>query len=666
MAAVLTREPDFAALPAATPPAIRALIKRCLERDPKRRLRDIGEARMVLDSPTTAAPARSAVVATPAPVRSLMWPIAAAVLAIALVAVSVLLWRSTNQLAASAVRTGITPPGNITFDLTIDPMVALSRDGSTMAFVGIDAGIRRLYVRRLSDFEPKMLAGTEGASSPFFSPSGEWIGFFSERLKKIPVGGGPVIDLADASDNRGAVWTDDDTIIYTPDASTPIYRISAAGGGSPVAVSKIDQEKQERTHRWPSLLPGGKEVLVTVGSAAHPDDYDDATIVAIRLDTGARRVVLERGRMAQYVSSGHLVFLRGQILYAVPFDLASGVAGTSPVPVIDGVSGDVTTGSANYAVSNSGTIAFVPGDPRGSERRIAWVDRQGKPTFIDVPPALYSDPHVSPDGKQIAVTMITGKSEMDIYLIDAARGGTPRRLTSDGNARTAIWSRDGKRLTYTVYDRARNVTKILSRPSDGIGEPTQIIEVPGVGFTESIAPDDTLTFSCNPSTAGQHADLYKLAPQPGSKPVKVVEGSKGDVYSGIVSPDGKWLAYTATEGGRYEVFVQSYAKGGSRTQVSTAGGFEPRWSSDSRALFFSQATTQMMVDVEPGDAFHPGKPRELFVGTMPPTSDSGQTYVVAPTRDGFLMLRPARDHAGPQEIRVIQNWFSELTKQTVK
>ena len=665
MAAVLTREPDFAALPAATSPAIRALLKRCLERDAKRRLRDIGEARMVLESPAASAAPHAAPVTAPATGGSKMWPIAAVILALALVAVSILLWRSPNQLTAPAVRTGIVPPRNITFDVTIDPVVAVSRDGSTIAFMGIDAGIRRLYVRRLADFEPRVLAGTEGASTPFFSPNGQWIGFFSERLKKISVDGGPVIELADAPDNRGAVWTDDDNIIYTPGPATPIYRISANGGGSPVAVSTLDQSKQERTHRWPSLLPGGKEVLVTVGSAEHPDDYDDATIVAIRLDTGARRVVLEHGRMAQYVSSGHLAFLRGQVLHAVPFDTNRGVAGTSPLPLIDGVSGDVTTGSANYSVSDTGTLVFVPGDPRGSERRIAWVDRQGKPTFIDVPPALYTDPHVSPDGKQIAVTIITNKSETDVYIIDAARG-TTRRLTSDGGARTAIWSRDSKRVMYTAYDRARNVTRILSRSADGIGEPSFVIELAGVGYTESFAPDDTLIFSNSPSTAGTHFDLYTLATKPDSKPVKVVDGAKADVLGGTVSPDGKWLAYCAFGSGRYEVFVQPYARGGSRTQISTAGGVEPRWSSDSRVLFFAQGASQMAVDVEPGDVFHPSKPREMFLGVMPPTSDSSQTYVVAPTRDGFLMLRPARDNAGPQEIRIIQNWFSELRAHTGK
>jgi eukaryotic-like serine/threonine-protein kinase len=660
LAAVLTREPDFAALPPATPASVVSLLRHCLERDPKRRLRDIGDGKMELDAPAaTATPATSGA-STPAPSRGALWRVATTALAIALVTIAALWWRSAGRDAASPVRTSVNLPPAVTVDFTLYPVVTVSRDGSTIAFIGIDGGIRRLYVRRLNDFDPRAIEGADGASSPFFSPDGAWIGFFADgQLKKVSAGGGPVIRLADASDNRGGVWTDDDTIIYAPSASSPVYRIAAAGG-SATALSKIDEAKKERTHRWPAQLPGGKTVLVTVGSVEHPDDYDDATIQTIRLDNGERRVVVQGGRMAMYAATGHLLFVRGQVLYAVPFDVARGVAGTSPVPVIDGVSGDVTTGSANYGVADSGAVVFVPGDPRGSERRIAWVDRQGRATPIDAAPAAYADPHLSPDGRHIAVSIATGTSARDIYLVDAARG-TSRRMTLDGNSRTPLWSRDGRRLIYISYDRTRNVSRIMSRSADGVGEPAELSEVAGQAYAEEIASDGAVMLSANLSTAGSHFSVYRLQDQSGAKPVPVLSSPTGDMVQAAISPDGRWLAYCSSESGRFEIYVESFGSRGSRSQISTAGGVEPRWALDGRALFYTQASSMMMVPIDPGPAFSPGKARVLFAGVASPSTDSGQTYAVPPTGDRFLMLRPSRENAGPPEIRLILNWFSELT-----
>jgi serine/threonine-protein kinase len=660
LAAVLTREPDFPGLPPATPASVVSLLRHCLERDPKRRLRDIGDGRIALDSPGAAATAAPTGISTLAPSRGLLWRAATGALAIALVVVTALWWRSSERNAATAIRTAVNLPPGVTVDFTLYPLVAVSRDGSRIAFVGIDGGIRRLYVRRLNEFEPKALEGADGASSPFFSPDGAWIGFFADgQLKKVSAGGGPVIRLADASDNRGGVWTDDDTIIYAPSASSPVYRIAAAGG-SATALSKIDEARKERTHRWPAQLPGGKTVLVTVGSVEHPDDYDDATIQAIRLDNGERRVVVQGGRMASYATTGHLLFVRGQVLYAVPFDVERGVAGTSPVPVIDGVSGDVTTGSANYAVAGSGAVVFVPGDPRGSERRIAWVDRQGRATPIDAAPAAYSDPHLSPDGRQIAVSIATGTSARDIYLVDAVRG-TSRRMTLDGNSRTPLWSRDGRLLIYIAYDRTRNVSRIMSRSADGVGEPAELSEVPGQAYAEEIASDGALMLTASQSTAGSYFSVYRLQIQPGSKPVRVLSAPTGDTVQAAISPDGRWLAYCSSESGRFEIYVESFGSRGSRSQISTSGGVEPRWAIDGRALFYTQANSMMMVPIDPGPAFNPGKARVMFAGVAPPSTDSGQTYAVAPAGDRFLMLRSSRENAGPPEIRLILNWFSELT-----
>ena len=662
MAAVLTREPEFGALPASTPAPLIALMRRCLERDPRRRLRDIGEARIALDAPMIDAPPAPGVTAATVASRraTMMWRVVAAGLALALAIVSAGWWRTASTNRGLGARAAILLPGDVTFDLALYPVVEVSPDGATIALVGSSGGVRRLYVRRLSDFEPRLLEGTDDASSPFFSPDGRWLGFFAGgKLKKVSADGGPVIVLADAEENRGGVWTDSDTIIYAPNAASPVFRVAGAGG-TPTAISTVEQSKSERTHRWPTVLPDGQTVVFTVGSVEHPDDYDDARIDSVRLDTGERRVVIERGRMARYASTGHLLFLRGKVLYAVRFDPDRGTVGGSEVPVIDGVSGDVTTGAANYAVAESGAIVFVPGDPAGGVRRLAWVDQNGVATPIDATPAFYSDPHVSPDGLRVAIAVMGTGSARDLHVIDIARG-TSSRLASGGENRTPFWSMDSRRLIYVTRDRGRNMSVVMTRSADGTGDPEVVGEVAGQAYIDDVTHDGaTALLSVDPSTAGARFSIVKLAVRAGAKAVPLLSNAASNVYSPSLSPDDRWLAYVSNETGRAEVYVQSFASGGNRSRVSNAGGAEPRWAVDGRTLYYVQAGTLMSVPVESGVAFSPGRPRALFDGLLPPVTDSGQTFDVAPRGDRFLMLQPVRDGAGTPEVRLILNWFDEL------
>jgi serine/threonine-protein kinase len=670
LAAVLRQDVDWSALPASTPGVVRQLIARCLERDPKRRLRDIGEARIALESPAAMTETeRSSPTIAPAAAVPLQRGfgaihVIAAALLVALLAVSWLWWRASASGAAGVMtRVAVTLPPDVTLNLAIHPVVAMSRDGSKMAIVASRKGAAQLYLRPMNEFEPRPIAGTDDASSPFFSPDGTWIGFFARgKLKKVPAAGGPVIALADASDDRGGVWADDDTIIYTPGPATPIYKVPAAGG-TPTAASTIDEAKHERTHRWPTLLPDGKTVLVTVGSVEHPDDYDEATIVAIRLDTGERHVVINGGRTARYVSSGHLLFLRDKVLFAVPFDVRRVAVNGTPVPVIDGISGDVTTGSAHYGVSEGGTIAFVPGDPSGGDRRLVWVDKQGKSSAIDTSPGQYGDPHVAPDGRRAAVTISGGASLRDIYVIDTVRGTSSRLTFGAAENRSPVWSHDGQRLFYVVYDRARNVSTITTKAADGSGEARAITEVNGQAYAEDVTRDEsTLLFSANPSTVRGQFEVFRVAVQGGSKPIRILATSLNDVQNSALSPDGKWLAYYSSETGRPNVYVQSFPSGGSRAQVSPAGGTEPHWAPDGRALYYQQADGMMMVPIDAGPAFSPGKPQMLFGGVSVTSTDSGQTYDVAPKGDRFLMLRSVREGGPAPEVRVIVNWFDELRR----
>jgi hypothetical protein len=393
--------------------------------------------------------------------------------------------------------------------------------------------------------------------------------------------------------------------------------------------------------------------------------------------------------MASYVSTGHLLYVRGRLLYAVPFDAETLQVRGMAVPVVDGVSGDTTTGAANYAVSASGTLAYVPGDPAGADRRIGWVDMKGGVTLIDVPSASYVDPHVAPDGRRIAVSIISSASVRDIWVIDSMRG-TSSRLTFGGLNRTPIWSRDGKQLYFVTYDAAKNLSGIMTRAADGSGETQRLRDLPGQAYLEDLSPDgSTLLLSSTgtmwnsrgvPQSAADKADNSRVASAPntlvtGRAAIYRVSVTRSDAepevaavdaYNAAVSPNGRWLAYVTRENGRDDIFVQSFGSSGGRVQVSTTGGVEPRWAPDSRALYYLQNDQLVTVPIEPGDAFVSGRPRVLFGDVAQVLTDSVETYNIAPAGDRFVMLRPADDRATMAEVRVDLNWFDDLRRLIVR
>jgi serine/threonine-protein kinase len=672
LAAVLRQDVDWTLLPKSTPAPLVALLKRCLERDSKRRLRDIGEVRLALDPATaTSMPLVGAVSAAPsAEVRSRrIWPLAVG--AVLLVAATAGVTRFSAPRGAqpqAATRVSIAPPADGSFALAGHSAIAISRDGSMIAVAINTKGQSQLYIRLLKEFDPRPLSGTTDASSPFFSPDGTWIGFFAQgKLKKVPATGGPVITLADADDNRGGAWVDDDTIVYAPAPTSALLRISASGG-TPQPASVLDEQKHERTHRWPSLLPDGKTVLVTIGSVEHPDDYDDATIEAIRLDTHARVAVLKGGRMAIYASAGQLLFLRGKVLYAVPFDAARLQLAGAPVPIVDGVAGDTTTGAGDYSISTTGTLAYVPGDPTGGQHTLAWVDLVGAATPIDAPPALYCDPKISPDGKRIALSIIESSSARNISVIDPTRG-TTSKLTFGGMNRTPLWSHDGKSLYYVSYQATTNNSDVMRLAADGSGTPAKVQEIPGQVYLEDATPDgQTLLLSISAAAGGRgrqvgsgHSIILRL-PVGGGEPQLLVSETD-DAFNAAVSPDGRWLAYVSAATGRYEVFAQSLSSGGGRAAISATGGTEPRWAPDGRAIYYTNGDQMVAVPVDSGTALQPGRPKTLFSGAVYVSIDSAETYHIAPSGDRFVMMQAADHHSTAQEVRAILNWFTELSRR---
>jgi len=670
LASVLRQEIEWTRLPATTPPAIVHLLRRCLERDPKRRLRDIGEARIALEQAGSIAsgivvPAPPAAAAAAGRSRRAPWVALAAGVAMlaAGLAIGQRLRPSTD---APTLRLTTLLPPDVTIDPSTYPILAISHDGSTVAFAGVNNGTSRLYVRRLTESDAHPLRETEGGTGPFFSPDDAWIGFFADtKLKKTPTAGGPVVTFSGGADVRGGVWTSADTIVFAQDATTFLREIPASGGTTR-AVTTLDQSRQERTHRWPALMPDQKTVLFNVGTVAHPNDYDDGTIEAVNLETGKRQLVVQGGRMPQYAAAtGDLLFVRGKILYALAVDAKTLQVRGKPRPVVDGVLGDPTTGSAFYAVSDAGTLVYAPGDPSGALRRFAWVDREGRASPIDLPAALYLDPRVSPDGRRIAFAIVDAtSSDADIWIADPARG-TSSRLTSHGVYRSPVWSRDGRRVFDVSYDSKNNRATIEARAADGTGQPEAIGAIEGPTFIDDISVDgSTLYLDATPPAGGAagRAGIYRLSTtgDPHSKPTPFLAPTTADLAGSAVSPDGRWLAFVSTESGRFEIFVQSLRDGSGRMQVSTSGGQNPHWAADGRTIYYLQGADALAVSVETAGGLAVGKPRRMFGQQLALYFDSQQYYTVAP--DGrLLMMRPSDDRAVP-ELRVITNWFADLRR----
>ena len=668
IAAVVTRDPDWAALPAGVPAATRRLLERCLHKDPKRRLRDIGEARLTLESISTDASSSVAgSVITPAssegrPTFRLIH-IVATVLAVALLAATIVLlntWRSRGAAEPPVTRAAFALPAGLSLNLTVRPPLAISRDGAKIVIAARQKGADQLYLRLIGEFEPRPLPGTEGGFNPFFSPDGAWIAFFANgKLRKMPAAGGPVVALADVADPRGGAWVNSETIVYSPDAAVPLQLIPAAGG-PPRPVAPLDAARKERTHRWPAALPDGKTILVTVADAQQANEYDDASIEAMRIDTGAR-TPLVKGRMARYVPTGHLLYSRGHLLYAVRFDPARLLVDGTPVVVADGISGDATTGAAHFDVADSGTFVFVPGDSSGASRVLAWYDKSGKVTPIDVPAAYYFDPHLSPDGRRVAVSIVDRTGNRDIWVVDTARA-TSMKLTFGGVNRTPNWSRDGRTLYYIAYDRQKQVSWIMVLPSLGGGTPERLREIPGQAFLEDVSPDnESLVLQVLGSVgSGSFTSITRMS---------LTNESKGEMVSGPsvwhaeISPDGRWLAHVANvPNGPDEVFVQSVVSGTRVAQISQKGGVEPRWSTDGRALYYLQDDRLISVPVESGATLAVGNPVTLLTGVPVWVTDSHQTYHVAPAGDRFLMMRAADERGAAPEVRAVFNWFAELRR----
>jgi serine/threonine-protein kinase len=677
LAAMIMQEPDWSVLPDHLPASVGRLLRRCLTKDPKQRLRDIGEARIVIEEALSGGvDVGTGLVPAPAPAElwrgALPWGVAA-ILALALA--GSLLWIALRPAprTASPMRLSVALGAGAALDPTIAPAAALSRDGNTLAFVARPSkgGPTQLFVRRLDHPQATALASTEDAFSPFFSPDGQSIAFFAERkLKKVSVTGGAVLTLCAAPEGRGGDWGEDGNIVFAPSRVSGLFRVSAAGG-TPAELSQLDSSAGEFTHRWPQVLPGGKALLFTEQSY-FAADFDDANIMVQSLVTGQRRIVQRGGTLGRYLSGGYLVYLHSGTLFAAPFDLERLEVTGSPVPAVEGVRGEALNGSAQFASSENGTLLYLPGQDISLQSIISWIDRDGKVTPLRNVTGQYEDIRLSPDGRRLAITQRDANS-FDIWVYECQRDTVSRFTFGEVENFRPVWTPDGLRLAFASSRAKRGVANIYWQRADGTGEVQRLTENNNRQWPSSWHPDGKLLAFTeqNPQT-GRDVMILPLEGNEaaGWKPGKpfVFLNSPSNEGMAQFSPDGRWIAYASDESGRFEVYVRPFPGPGGKWLISTKGGLYPAWSPKGKELFYVEYSDSKIMVADytlSGGAFKADKPRPWSSASVPLLQSGKPPFDVSP--DGkrlAALLRPpeAQQTAIEDHLTFLFNFTDELRR----
>jgi Tol biopolymer transport system component len=528
-------------------------------------------------------------------------------------------------------------------------VLAISPDGSRIAFVAIHEGKQQIYLRAMDSLESKAVPGTERAVSPFFSPDGKWLGFsVGGKLTKVMADGGAPLVLCDAPNVTGVTWGDNDTIVFARQfGNFGLSKVSAAGGDQE-AITTRDPTKEEESHRWPELLPGGKAVLFTQWSR----DLEGAQIVVQRLDGSERRVLVRGGSDAHYLPTGHLVYARAGVLLAVPFDLSRLEVTGNPIPVAEGVSLS-PEGVAQFGISNTGSLVYVPGGLQGAGRKLVWLDRKGVEQPLSAPPRAYQTPRLSPDGLRLAV-VIQGAND-DIWIYDIPRQ-TFTRLTFEGRNLNPLWTPDGKRIIFRASPVGGERLNLFWKLADGSGEAERLTVSDYSQVPSSLSPDgQVLIFNqLDPTT---NYDLWVLPLTGDRKPRPFLQTPRNEWFSDL-SPDGHWLAYTSDESGQNEIYIRPFPTGGAKWQISIEGGIRPSWTRNGE-LVYPNGDKMMAVSIATQPTVSVGTPRLLFERHY----EGALNYDVTADGQRFLMLKSSEQDQKATQIVVVQNWFEELKRR---
>jgi Tol biopolymer transport system component len=668
LAAVVKDQPDWSALPAATPRHVRKLLERALAKDRRQRLQAIGEARLILEQ----APEQAETEAPPRPearAAKFLWPAVAALLLLAVSGLAFVHFREAPPRAA-VVNTTILPPADKEFDFEggnqAPPVPALSPDGTRVVF-GAKAkdGKSQLWIRRLDSPIAQPLPGTEGGYLPFWSPDSRWVGFGQEKkLKKIDIQGGPPVMLADLPNTstfafRGGSWNSQDTIVYGGRGGDeiPIMSVPAAGGTSKPITGSDKSNGARGAQGYPWFLPDGRHFLYTSQMTG------DIPVRVGSLDEPGKpgKVVAKANSNAMY-AQGYLLYLRENTLMAQPFDAQRLETTGGAVPVEEGIPTYTSPSRvAAFTVSPAGLLAYETGATR-AQRQLVWKDRTGKVlgTLGDALSSFFvGNLRLSPDGKSLAVTLREGAATTnnDIWIYDVARGIRTRFTFDPASDTNAVWSPDGKTIYFASDRRHPGSSDLFRKASNGAGAEELVLGDSATKAPASVSPDGKLLlYGRRGEKTGN--DMWVLPLTPGGKPEpRVFLETPFNLGLAQFSPDGRWIAYSSNESGQPEVYAAPFPGPGGKRQISSGGGTLPRWRRDGKEIFYVSAENQLMAAevAERNGTLEVGQVRKLFDVAVATSgydvSADGQKFVLADQRSGATV-----------PLTLVQNWTAALKK----
>ncbi len=663
--AVVHKEPDIDQLPSSVPMRIRRLLERCLQKDPTRRLQSIGEARIALEE-WMENPEEEPVEAAGSRTGWLPWTAAA---------VAGLIGLGLGSLFLGSQAQAPPPVQRFAAELGEEPLFGArgaaavpSPDGRYLAFQTAVDGGGALYLRSIDRLESLQVAvgqARDWPHNPFFSPDNTWLGFFTvAELKKVPVTGGSPITLAETEMPRGGSWSADGRIVFAAQSNGGLSIVPAAGGDV-VPLTSVPEEEGFESHRYPQWLPGDGAVLFTTV------DPSGTRLEVVEVESGERSVLHEGGFYGRYIPTGHVLFVDGDAVFAMPYDAGRLERTGSPMPVLEGVASFPPGGEAHYHVSDTGLLVYRPGTDQLNPFPVSWADHSGRLESLWDDEGIYGTPRLSPGGDRLAVSVQRGDN-WDVWVYDIERQVATRLTFEDGYDADPVWSPDGRWVAF-ASDRADGQVATYRTRSDGTGEAEQLTEPGTIEFPAPLSwsPDGSNLIVTTPGSNG--SDDLLLVPADGSGEPEPYLSTPFDESDGHFSPDGRWIAYRSNETGGSEIYVRS-TEGPGKWQISDGGGWQPLWSGDTKTLFYRSREGLNAVPVEArGDEFRAGRPELLFgevfggpAGVQVPgylfydydVSADGEQFVVFPRR--------TEEEGGSSSVHVVSGWFEELRRLTAE